>query len=458
VAEDLTVLIMAAGQGTRMRSSLPKVLHPVCGRPMIEWVIGAAYAAGADRVVCITRPGDGVAEHLPEDVEVAEQTEGEGTGSAILAARSQANGAGAVVVLSGDHPLISPVSIEELVATHRQTEAAATMLTTEELDPSGYGRVVRTEDGDVERVVETKHTDGVPAEELAIREINIGTYAFDAQELFEALDEVGEERGERYLTSVFPVMKGRGRRIAAHLTEDTLGAIGVNDRLALAEVEALARELLIQDHAEAGVSFAAPETVVLEAGVEIGADTLIEQGCTLRGHTAIGTGCTIGPHSTLIDARVSDGAKVVHSYLVECEVGPRASVGPFAYLRPETKIGEEAKIGTFVEVKKSDIGPRAKVPHLSYLGDADVGEAANVAAGNITANYDGFRKHRTHIGKRAKTGVDTSFVAPVSVGDDAYTGAGSVISEDVPDGALGISRPEQKNIEGYAERKEKEQS
>ena len=458
VAEDLTVLIMAAGQGTRMRSSVPKVLHPVCGRPMIEWVIGAAYAAGADRVVCITRPGDGVAERLPDNVEIAEQTEGEGTGSAILAARDQANGAGAVVVLSGDHPLISPVAIEELVATHQQTEAAATMLTTEELDPSGYGRVVRDESGNPERIVETKHTDGIPAKELAIREINLGAYAFDADDLFTALDEVGEERGERYLTSVFPLLRQRGRKVAAHLTEDTLGAIGVNDRAALAEVEAIARELLMQDHAEDGVTFAAPDTVVLEAGVEIGQDTLIEQGCTLRGHTVIGSGCTIGPHSTLIDARVSDGAKVIHSYLVDCEVGPRASIGPFAYLRPETRIGEEAKIGTFVEVKKSDIGPRAKVPHLSYLGDADVGEEANVAAGNITANYDGFKKHRTHIGKRAKTGVDTSFIAPVSVGDDAYTGAGSVISDDVPDGALGISRPDQKNVEGYAERKEKEQS
>jgi bifunctional UDP-N-acetylglucosamine pyrophosphorylase / glucosamine-1-phosphate N-acetyltransferase len=456
MSERFKVLVMAAGRGTRMRSSLPKVLHPICGKPMVEWVIDAAVEAGAAEVVCITRPGDGVAEKVPEGVTVAEQEEGEGTGAAVLAAREAAGNSGTVLVLSGDHPLISAELITGLVSTHASERGAATILTTEELDPAGYGRVVRDADGGVEAIVETKSTDGVSAEHLAIREVNLGTYAFEAGELWPALDEVSQTGGERYLTGVFPVLRARGAELNTHGTRDITSALGVNDRVALMEADRMAQRGLLEHHAREGVSFLSPESIRVEAGVTIGQDTTIGPGVTLRGHTKIGNGCEIGPSTTITDSDLGDGVTALHSFLIGATLDEGASIGPFAYLRPGAQIGAGAKIGTFVEVKNSDIGAGAKVPHLSYLGDADVGEGANVAAGNITANYDGFAKHRTAIGKDAKTGVNASYVAPVSVGEGAYIGAGSVITEDVPDGALGISRPKQENVKGYAERVERE--
>jgi len=437
-----------------MRSRLPKVLHPVCGRPMIEWVIEAARRAGATRVVCVTRPGEGVSERLPEGIEVAEQLEGEGTGAAVLAARSHLDPGATVLVLSGDVPLISARLLGELADRHERDAASATLLTTEELDPAGYGRIVRASDGTVERIVETKSPEGVPAEELAIREINLGTYAFAAEELLSALDVVADTAGERYLTGVLPVLRDRGLRVAAERTTDALSGMGVNTRVSLMEVERHARRGIIEVHALNGVTFTSPDTVEVDAGVAIGPDTAIGPGVVLRGATRIGRDCEVGPHSTLVSAVLEDEARVVHSYLVECEVGRGASVGPFAYLRPDARLEDGVKVGTFVEVKNSVLGAGAKVPHLSYVGDADVGPGANVAAGNITANYDGRAKHRTVIGAGARTGVNTSLVAPVRVGERAYTGAGSVIASDVPDGALGISRPEQRNVEGYAERVE----
>jgi len=454
--ERFTVLLMAAGRGTRMRSALPKVLHPVCGRSMVEWVIEAARGAGAGEVICITRPDDGVAEGLPDAVTVAEQREGEGTGAAILAAREQAPASGTIVVLSGDHPLVSKDLIERLVQTHEDADAGATLLTTEELDPSGYGRIVRAADGSVDRIVETKHAEGLSDEELAIREVNIGAYAFEAADLWPALEQVGEERGERYLTGVFPALTVAGRPVVAHVTTDVRSAMGVNSRADLMAVEAMAQREVLDRLAEAGVTFLAPASTRVEAGVEIGADTTVEGGVTLRGATSIGAGCEIGPATTITDSTLGDGVRALHSFIVDAEVQAEATLGPFAYLRPGARIGPGAKIGTFVEVKNSNIGAGTKVPHLSYIGDADVGEHSNIGAGNITANYDGRDKHRTTIGRGVRTSVDTSFVAPVSVGDDAYTGAGSVITEDVPDGALGIARSRQTNVEGYAQR-DKEQ-
>jgi bifunctional UDP-N-acetylglucosamine pyrophosphorylase / glucosamine-1-phosphate N-acetyltransferase len=453
MAKTFNVVIMAAGKGTRMRSAVPKVLHPLCGKPMVEWVIDAAREAGAGKIVAVTRPGDGVAEGLPDDVAVAEQREGEGTGSAVLAARGVLRAGEPVLILSGDHPLVSAELIGQLAHTHRKDGAAATLLTTEELDPTGYGRIVRGADGSVERIVETKQTEGLPAEELAIREINIGAYAFDPDELLRALDEVEVgPTGERYLTEVFPALRARERKIASHKTLDARSALGVNSRVELMEAERLARRDLIAHHALAGVTFEAPDTVVLDASVELGEDVIVAQGVTLKGVTRIAPGAQIGPHSMLVDAVVGERATIVHSHLLECEVERETLIGPFAYLRPGTVIREGAKVGTFVEVKNSDVGPGAKVPHLSYIGDADVGEGANLGASTITANYDGQRKHRTVVGKRVKSGIHTSLVAPVNVGDEAYTGAGSVITGDVPEGALGISRPQQRNVEGYAER------
>jgi bifunctional UDP-N-acetylglucosamine pyrophosphorylase/glucosamine-1-phosphate N-acetyltransferase len=456
MAERLTVLVMAAGRGTRMRSALPKVLHPVCGKPLVVWVIDAARAGGADEVVCVTRPGDGVAEGLPSGVTVAEQHEGEGTGAAVLAGRRAVGDEGDVVVLSGDVPLQSPELIAELVATHRQRGAAATLLTTEELDPAGYGRIVRDADLGVERIVETKHPEEVAPEHLAIREINIGTYAFTASELWTALEEVATERGEIYLTGVFPVLRSRGLPVVSHVTGDVRSAMGVNDRAGLMQVQTVAQRQILERHAREGVTFLAPDSVVVEAGVTIGEDTTIGAGTTLRGATAVGAGCTVGPATTITDSRLGDRIDAPHSFLVEARVEDGASLGPFAYLRPGAHVGEGAKIGTFVEVKNSEIGPGAKVPHLSYIGDADVGEGSNIGAGNITANYDGQNKHRTTIGAGVRTGVDTAFVAPVDIGDGAYTGAGSVITEDVPEGALGMARSRQTTIEGYANKKKEQ--
>lgn len=455
MAEPFTALIMAAGHGTRMRSELPKVLHPVCGKPMVEWVIDAAREAGATEVVCVTRPGEGVEDGLPEGVAIAEQTEGEGTGAAVLAAREAVGEDRPLVVLSGDHPLVAAEVIAGLVETHASSEAKATVLATESLDPAGYGRVMRAEDGRFDRIVETKRTEGVAPEVLATREVNLGTYVFEPRELFSALDQVELQDGEVYLTAAISAFAAE-RQVAISSTDDPDVAQGVNTRADLMDVERIARANLIRAHALNGVTFAAPETIELHAGVTIGEDTRIGVGASLLGATKIGRGCDIGPHVTAVDAVIGDRAGAAHSALIECEIGVEARIGPFSYLRPGARIGDGARIGTFVEVKGSNIGAGAKVPHLSYIGDADVGEGANVAAGNITANYDGRNKHRTKIGKNAKTGVDTSFVAPVSVGDRAYTGAGSVIVDDVPEGALGISRPEQRNVEGYADRVEEE--
>ena len=399
---------------------------------MLAWVVDAARGAGADRVVAIVRPDSGVGESVGDGVEVAEQREGEGTASAVDAARELLAGEDTILLLSGDHPLITSELISQLLRAHEEEGAQATMLTTDTLDPTAYGRIVRDKKGKVAEIIETKDETAVPPEHLAIKEINLGTYVFNGPALFDALEKVEPaENGERYLTAVFPLLD----HVAAYATADISSAAGVNDRADLMAIEEVAQARILEEHARNGVTFRSPGTVVVDASVAIGEDTTIEAGVTLKGSTKIGSGVTIS-NAVLIDAVVADGA----------------AIGPFAYLRPGTVVAENAKIGTFVEAKNSNVGAGAKVPHLSYLGDADVGEDANVAAGNITANYDGFTKSRTKIGKRARTGVNNSFIAPVTVGDDAYTGAGSVIGEDVPDGALGISRPEQKNVEGYAER------
>jgi bifunctional UDP-N-acetylglucosamine pyrophosphorylase / glucosamine-1-phosphate N-acetyltransferase len=469
MAAPFTVLIMAAGQGTRMHSDTPKVLHRVAGKSLVEWVADAARAAGAERVIAIVRPGDGVAEGLPDGIEVAEQREGEGTGAAVLAARGavlltgdavltggQSVDSGPVVVLSGDHPLVTSEQLEGLLDDHEKHEAKATLLTTDQLDPAGYGRIVRDSSGGVDRIFETKHTDGLTPEELSVKEINLGTYVFDANALFDALDNVGLEQGERYLTGVFPLIREKGGTIAAHMTDDAEAALGINDRVGLMAAEEAAQRRIIEGHARAGVTFLQPGTTRVEAGVTIGRDTTIAPGTVLEGTTAIGERCEIGPHTTVRDATVRDGATVIHSFVLEAEVGTDAKIGPFAYLRPGTVIGTGVKVGTFVEIKNSQIGAGAKVPHLSYIGDADVGEDSNLGASTITANYDGRKKHRTKLGKSVKTGIHTSLVAPLDIGERAYTGAGSTINEDVPDGALGIGRAKQKNIEGYADRVEED--
>jgi bifunctional UDP-N-acetylglucosamine pyrophosphorylase/glucosamine-1-phosphate N-acetyltransferase len=423
---------------------------------MLLWTIAAAQDAGAERVVVVVRPGEGVEGALPDGVAVAPQESGEGTGAAVLAARRHVEPGSTLVILSGDHPLISAETVEQLVAAHTERKAAATLLTTDLLDPASYGRVVRDDADTVERIVETKYPDTVGPEDLAIREINIGAYAFDADALFSALDAVQEEQGEIYLTAVFEIFRRAGRTVAAHRTDDVLAAHGVNTRRDLMEVERHARRRIIEHHALAGVSFPLPDTVAIDYSVEIGEDTVVEPGTVLRGSTRIGRGCTVGPGSTLIDVELGDRVTALHAYMTSSVVGDDVSIGPFAYIRPGTTIADGAKIGTYVEVKNSNVGAGTKIPHLSYIGDADIGEHTNIAAGNITANYHRGVKSRTTIGNSVMTGVDTAFVAPVDVGDGAYTAAGSVITDDVPPGALAVARPEQKNVEGYAERLEKE--
>ncbi len=435
-----------------MRSSTPKMLHPVCGRPLVAWPILAAREAGAGRVAAIVSPGHDISAGLPEGVETVVQPEADGTGGAIRAALPLIEDSETVLVLSGDHPLISATVISDFLTAHASSDAAATMMTIELDVPGTYGRVVRDAGGAVERVVEAKAGGDASSDELAIREINAGTYAFDAGPLATALAGLSNDnaQGEYYLTDVFEALRDAGHSVAGHLAEDFAVTMGVNNRVELAAAETEGLRRILEAHMLAGVTVVDPGSTWVDAGVEIGADARIEPGTSLRGETSVAAGAVVGPMTTLIDSAVGAGSAVIHSYLVECEVREGCSVGPFAYLRPGARLEAGAKVGTFVEIKNSQIGPGAKVPHLAYVGDADVGPGSNLGAGTITANYDGFRKHRTVIGRDVRIGVDTMLIAPVEVGDSAYTGAGAVVKDDVPDGALAVSENAQRNIDGYA--------
>lgn len=437
-----TVLILAAGQGTRMRSATPKVLHELCGRAMVLWPVQAALEAGAARVIVVDSPARAVEAILPEGVGLVVQPRSNGTGGAVVAAAAEIDPAAPVVVLSGDVPLVSAEAIVKLVAAHTAAGAPATMATTRLADPGGYGRVVRDGRGNVQRVVETKKAGDAMRQELEIDEVNTGIYAFDGEALLSALPRLTADnaQGELYLPQVLDLLRADGHAVAAHVVDDPALVLGVNDRVALAEVTSLAQRAINERHMRAGVTIVDPAATSIDVDVRIGQDTRIEPVTTLKGATRIGESCTIR-----------------HAYIVGSTIEDGVSVGPFAYLRPGTHLRGGARIGTFVEVKNSDIGEGAKVPHLSYIGDADVGEGSNLGAGTITANYDGRAKHRTRVGKGVRTGVDTALVAPVSVGDEAYTGAGSVITEDVPPGALGMARARQVNKEGFSEQRKQPQ-
>ncbi len=449
------VVILAAGQGTRMRSDTPKLLHPLCGRPMIAWPVAAAREAGASKVVVVDNPQRRLESVLDDDVAIAIQEQPRGTADAVRAGSEGFAAGQTVVVVNGDVPLISPETIRALAQTHEHSGAAGTIATAVLDDPTGYGRVVRAPDGTVERVVETKAPGDATELELHIREINTGVFAFDGDALLAALADVRSDnaQGELYLPDVLPVLRAHERTVGAYQITDHGQMLGINDRVALAQVAALAQTRIQERLMLSGVTIVNPAATTIDVGVQIGQDSVIAPFCGLHGATTIGPGATIGPLSTLIDARVGADATVLQSHVHGAEIGDRVSVGPFSYLRPGTVLRAGSKAGAFVEIKNSEVGEGAKVPHLSYIGDTDIGERTNIGAGTITANYDGTHKHRTEIGAHAFVSVDTMFVAPVSLGDGAYTGAGSVITHDVPPGALGVARARQRNIDGYADRR-----
>ncbi len=448
-----------------MRSAVQKLLHPLCGRPIIAWPIAAARAAGAERIVLVDSPQGRLHEFAGDDVEIAVQPEMNGTGGAVRAAVDMLTTEQALqddqtmLVMLGDAPLVSSETLAALAAAHGRSGSAATIATVTLDDPSGYGRVVRAPDGTVERVVETKAPGDASELELRIREINTGLFAFDSGPLRVALGEVRADnaQGELYLPDVLPILREHERTVDSYEITDGGELAGINDRVQLAEVVATAQRQICERHMLAGVTIVNPAATVIDVGVEIGQDTVIEPFTTLRGATRIGERSVVGPGSTLNDAVVGDGATVLHAYVTGATIGDRVSVGPFCYLRPGTVLREGSKAGTFVEIKNSDIGAGTKVPHLSYIGDATVGEKTNLGAATITANYDGYTKNRTTIGSGVKTSVDTTLMAPVSIGDGAFTAAGSVIGQDVPPGALagspGVARANQRTIEGYAERR-----
>lgn len=451
----LTVVILAAGQGTRMRSRTPKMLHDICGRPLVGWPIMAALEAGAEKVTVVDSPANTLRGQLPDGVGTVTQPAPDGTGGAVQAAAREIDSNSTVVVLPGDAPLVTPDAIRALVADHAHGGAAATMATMVLDDPTGYGRVVRSDDGGVERVVETKSPGDATPEELEIDEVNSSIFAFSGGPLLRALQELRPDnaQGELYLPDVLPALRSAGLSVAAHRISDPTITLGVNDRVQLAEVRTIAQARIHAAHGRAGVTIVDPASTLIDVGVTIGEDSTVQPSSFLRGTTTIGRGCTIGPLTTLIDAALGDDVKVPHSYVVGCEVRDGATIGPFAYLRPGTLLRERSKAGTFVEIKNSDVGAGSKVPHLSYIGDANIGEDTNLGAATITANYDGVSKHRTTIGDRVRTGVDTTLVAPVSLGDDSFTAANSAITKNVPSKALGIARERQTNHEGYADRK-----
>lgn len=422
-----------------MRSATPKVLHPVCGTPILAWVLQAARGAGAETLVVVTPPGEpGVQQLAAAAGRVVIQHVAGGTGDAVRCGMGELETFdGDVLVVSGDTPLIGPELLAELVAHHRSTGAAATLLSADVPTPNAYGRVVRNADGTVDRIVEAR--DATPPE-LELTEMNAGFYVFAATALRGALTQLAPTnvQGELYLPDTLGPIRAAGGRIEARLTGDATSSLGINTRVELAEADQLMRARILAAHMLAGVTIVDPASTFIEATVTIEADATIMPFSVLRGSTTIARGAEIGPHAVLVDARVGEDARV----------------GPFCYLRPGTALARRSKAGSFVEIKNSTVGEGAKVPHLSYIGDADIGEGSNVGAGAITANYHRGRKTRTTIGAHVHIGSDNVFVAPVTIGDGAYTAAGSIITDDVPNDALAVARARQVNIDGYARRSE----
>ncbi len=458
---DLTVIVLAAGGGTRMKSKTMKVLHPIAGRSMIGHVLTAAQALEPSQIVAVVghqreQVGPHIQQLVPDAVLAVQDTQ-EGTGHAVRIAweslRAAGGAAGGTVLIAyGDTPLLEGESLRAFADFHRSNDAAVSILTGLVDDPFGYGRIVRGDHDGVEAIVEEK--DATP-DQAAIREINSGILAIDADFLEAALPRISNDnaKGEYYLTDVVALARQDGRTVAAYPLEDVLQTEGANDRAQLAALAKEKNRRILTHWMKEGVTVVDPDTTWVDADVKLARDVTVLPGVQLLGATVVGEDAVIGPDSTLKDTEVGEGARVVRTHAELAVIGAGANVGPFSYLRPGTDLGSGGKIGGFVETKNAKIGEGAKVPHLSYVGDAEIGEGTNIGAGTIFANYDGVAKHRTTIGRQARTASNNTFVAPVSIGDGAGTGAGAVIREDVPPGALGLSAGPQRNIEGWAQRR-----
>lgn len=452
------VVVLAAGAGTRMRSRTPKVLHEIGGRSLLIHAVTAAEGTGPGELVVVLRhERDRVAAHLADhapEVTVADQDDVPGTGRAVQCGLEKvAATTGTVLVTYGDVPLLEPGTLRELVAAHEEAGAAATVLTARVPDPAGYGRILRSQDGsEVLGIVE--HKDATE-EQRGIDEINSGIYAFDLAVLRDALGRITTDnaQGEMYLTDVLAIAREDGGSVRAVVTDDVMMVEGANDRVQLAQLGAEMNRRILERHMRAGVTIVDPATTWIDADVTIGQDTVIRPGVQLHGATDVGEDAEIGPDTTLRDTEVGDGASVLRSHAVLAVVGAGATVGPFSYLRAGTSLGAKGKIGGFVETKNARIGDGAKVPHLSYVGDAEIGEGTNIGAATIFANYDGVEKHRTTVGRHVRVGSDSVLVAPVTIGDGAATGAGTTVRKDVPPGALAVNVVSQRNVEGWTQRR-----
>lgn len=455
---ETAAIVLAAGAGTRMKSKKPKVAHEILGKPLVRWVIDAARAAGVNQVVSVVgHAREQVIPLVEADTQVVVQQEQNGTAGAVLVcADALANCDGSLVVLSGDSPLISADTIARLIRTREENNAAVVVLTMQLDDPFGYGRIVRDERGEVARIVEQK--DASP-EEAAITECNSGFYCFDARALFDALSQVSNNnaQGEFYLTDVLEICRNAGRSVLALTTEDATECLGVNSRLQLADASKHLQRRINRAHMAAGVTMVDPDLVWIGPDVTIAQDVELLPNVTLMGATVIGEDSVIGPDSRLRDTVVGQGCLIDETVAVEARIDDGATCGPRAYLRPGAHLCEGAKAGTHVEIKKSTVGRGSKVPHLSYIGDTTIGEDVNIGAGSITCNYDGKKKWKTTIGDGAFIGSDTMMVAPVNIGAGAIIGAGSCITKDVPADALGLTRPEQREIPGWAAKKRAQQ-
>ena len=455
-AEDVHVVVLAAGQGTRMKSALPKVLHPVGGLPMIEHVFRAARAVDPASIsVVVGHKAEFVIDRLSDrsSVQFAVQEPQLGTAHALQQVEPLLRGrSGTLLLLSGDVPLLRPATLERLLATQRNASAAATIVTAVVEQPYGYGRIVRT-GGRVARIVEERDAS---ATERQVREINSGIYALDLPPLFDALSAIAaaNAQGEYYLTDLVAIYRRRRKRVETLTVEDAAEIRGVNSRTELAEVSAIMRQKKNEELMAAGVTLIDPATTYVDPDVIVGADTVLHPGVVLEGQTKIGGACEIHPYVRMVDTELADRV-TVHSFclILGARVAEGASIGPFAHLRPETVVGQQAKVGNFVELKKTSLGAMSKANHLSYLGDATIGPNVNVGAGTITCNYDGEQKHPTVIEEGAFIGSDSQLIAPVRIGKGAYVAAGSSITEDVPAGSLGIARGRQANVEGWVGRK-----